>query len=128
RGGDRARSLRSQRYGRPATSVFLGYRAILADLGLCWLAWHDGGLASYARGGRQLCHPAISDLELSTPLAFRRFFIRGVDGLPDCLPQLLASAKDLDDDNPARPAGRTCSHRKIAGYRIDRRPGCAGSG
>ena len=101
-----------------------------------WLIWAFAGWRGMIEiwpatlvAGVGFADPAISDLELSRSLACRRSFIRGVDGLPDCLPQLLASAKDLDDDDSARPARRTCSQRRIAGSRIDRRrPRCAGSG
>src|SRR6516165_3320317 len=106
RGGDRPRPLRPQRDGRPATSVLFTYRAVLVDLGLRWLARHARDLAGHPRGRRQLCHSAISDLKFSRALARRRSCVGRFDGLPDCLPQVLASAKDLDDDGSAWPAGR----------------------
>src|SRR6266498_3325821 len=64
------------------------------------------------RGGRHLCHPAISDLELSRPLACRRSLVRGVNGLPYYLPPLLATQKDMDIDhagdwNASRSGNRT---------------------
>ena len=47
-----SRSLRARRDGRPAIAVLLADRAVLADLGVCRLARHDG------RSGRPFWSPA----------------------------------------------------------------------
>ena len=91
----RARSLHARRDGRPAVAVLLADRAVLADLGVCGLARHEGDLAGRSRHRRLVRGPAIRDLELHQSVDRRYRRVADLDGLPDPVPQGVAAPRAL---------------------------------
>ena len=86
---------RARRDGRPAIAVLLADRAVLADLGVCRLARHDGDLAGHSRHRRLVCGPAIRDLELHQSVDRRYRRVADLDGLPDPVPEGVATPRAL---------------------------------
>ena len=88
----RHRSLSARRHGRTAAAVLLADRAVLADLGLCGLARHEGGVAGHFGLRRFLRGPAIPDLELHQSVNRRYRRLAHLHGLPGPVPAVLAAA------------------------------------
>ena len=93
--GDRPRSLHSRRHGRPAIAGVLADRAVLGGVGVRRLERHEGSLAGDPRHRRLLRDPAIRDLELHQSLDRRHRRLAHLDGLPDPVPQGLATEAAL---------------------------------
>ena len=78
----------------------LPFFSLIVPFWLIWafagLAGHDAGLARDPCMRRLLRCPAIPDLELHQPLDRRYRRVADLDGLPDPVPQGLASEGDLD--------------------------------
>ena len=89
--GHRAGSLHPRRDGRPATAGVLADRAVLGGLGLRRLARHEGGLAGHSGDRPFVRDPAIRDLELHQSLDRRYRRLADLDGLPDPVPQGVAT-------------------------------------
>ncbi len=106
RSGDRPRSAASLVDGRAPTAVLLPPCAVLADLGIRRLAWHEGDLARDPGGRGQLRDPAIPRVELPRPMAGGRGGRLGVDGLPRAVPPDLAAGQDLDVSGTQGTGGR----------------------
>ena len=70
--------------GRTTTAVLLSDRAVLADLGLRRLAWHDGDLARYSRVRGFVRGPAVPDLQLRQSMDRRYRRLAHLDGVPQC--------------------------------------------
>ena len=64
--GDRPRSAGPLGDGRAAAAVLLPARAVLADLGVCWLEGDEGDLAGDPGRWGELRDPAVPDVELTT--------------------------------------------------------------
>ena len=91
----RSGSAEAQRHDRPAASLLLGDRPVLADLGFCRGTRDARGLAGDSRRRRHLRHPPILDVELPRSVARRR---RRLDRLAGCagpLSQILEAARDV---------------------------------
>src|SRR6476661_2697040 len=107
--GDRSRSLYPGRDGWPPVAVLLADRAVLADLGIRWVARDDSDLAGHPRDRRVVRGSAIPDLELHQSLDRRYRRIADLDGLSHPVPQGLATQGTLAVASVARQ-GRIGRH------------------
>ena len=92
----------ARRDGRPAIAVLLADRAVLGDLGVCGLARHDGDLAGHSGHRRLVRGPAIRDLELHQSVDRRYRRVADLDGLPDPVPEGVATPRALAVAGAAR--------------------------
>ena len=100
--GHRPRSLYPRRDGRPAIAGVLADRAVLGGVGVRRLEGHEGSLAGHTGHRRVVRDPAIRDLELHQSLDRRHRRLADLDGLPDPVPESLATERALAVAGTAR--------------------------
>src|SRR5262249_43396623 len=91
------------RDGRTSVAIFLLDRAVLADLGLCRLPRHVGGMAGSPRDWRIVRDPAIPDFELHQSMDRRHRRFAGLDGVPRIVPEGLATEGTVALAGAAQP-------------------------